>query len=584
MLNQILKQQLKNLPSKPGIYQFFSDTDKLLYVGKAKNLKNRVRSYFSNLSSLSPAKQQMMLVLDHLQYTIVNNETEALLLEANLIKQHLPPYNVVLKDDKSWLYVAINYQEPYPTVSLTRQTKQKKFWYYGPFASASSIRYSFNLFKKIFSLKTCPNTFDKPCFNWRLGRCLGHGQTLADKKYYLQQLEVFKKVLNQGAGKIINQLANEMKLASQNEQFEKAAKLRDQWLALKKLGNKQIIINAKNETFDVWGISSNTLGSVVSLLPIRQGSALDTQYFWLKASTNLNDQDKLENFLEQYYPQVTNKPKTTYSNYQLDINLLGLNCKVAKQGNKKKLVNLATKAATVHLEQSLASWQKKTDTAKDGLEQLKKILKLPNLPLRIEGYDISNIQGQMAVGSMVVLKNGLPEPKSYRKFQIKGLNTPNDFAMLSQVLVRRFTHNHDWPKPDLIMLDGGLGQLSTVARILKSYNLNYPIIALAKKQELIFTLHKTKPLKLSTTQPGLRLLQILRDEAHRFGITYYKSRHRSQTIKSAWDDLPGIGPKYKKLLKKEFASLQDLRQADDERLTKIIGLSRAQKLKKYLSQ
>ncbi len=584
MINKILEQQLKNLPNKPGVYQFFSVADKLLYVGKAKNLKNRVRSYFSNKQGLSPAKQQMVAQLDHLQYTIVNNETEALLLEANVIKQHQPPYNVILKDDKAWLYVAINYQEPYPTVSLVRQHNQKKFWYWGPFTSASSLRYSFNLFKKIFFLKTCPNSFDKPCFNWRLGRCLGHGQTAEDKNYYQIQLNNFKTVLNQGANKLIKEIEQAMIKASHQQQFEKAAKLRDQWRALKKLSNKQIITNTKNEKADVWGISTNHFGSVITLLPIRLGSLLDTQYFWLKPSPQLNDQDKLENFLEQYYPQTTAKPKIAYSNFKLTNNITGSTFKLPQQGTKKKLTNLANKAAAVHLEQSLASWQRKTDIAKTGLKQLQTILKLPMPPRRIEGYDISNIQGQMAVGALVVLKDGLPEPKSYRKFQIKGLNTPNDFAMLAQVLVRRFTHNHDWPKPDLIMLDGGLGQLNTVVRILKSYNIHYPIVALAKKQELIFTLNKVKPIKLAATQPGLKLLQILRDEAHRFGVSYYQTKHRAKNIKSAWDELPGIGPKYKKLLKKEFASVQDLRLAEEAKLTKILGNSRTQKIKDYFNQ
>jgi len=582
-MDNLLQKQLQEIPHNPGIYEFFNSKSGLLYVGKAKNLRHRVKSYFHTKASLSPAKQIMVSQIHHLQTTIVKNETEALLLEGSLIKQHQPLYNIVLKDDKSWLYFAIDYRDQFPRVSLERQFSNKKIKYFGPYPSANSARESFKILKKILGLKTCSNRPEKPCFESKLGRCWGHKLDKNSLTYYQQQLSKLEKILRGDTKDLLHELKHSMAQASQNHHYELAGRLRDQIKSLEKLIIKQNILSAKPENYDVFNLARSGDITVICRLPVRHGSLLDAEKMWLEQTKDLSDQDVLEDFLNQYYPQVADKVKQAFVPLTLtDKKIINIKLTTPHRGKKASLLRMAKAIAYNYLTQSATSWQKKETRAKLDLEELKNVLHLHQLPERIEGYDISNIQGKEAVGAMVVLTNGLLDNKQYRKFKIQGFTKPNDFAMLAQMLVRRFTNNHDWPKPNLIMLDGGAGQLSVVKHELDQYKINIPIIALAKQEELIYLPKQKLPLRLKNNSSALLLLQQLRDEAHRFGITFHRSLHKKSATKSIWDTLPGIGPKLKKKLKTTFGSWTKIQQASIEDITKIVGPHKAKLIKDYI--
>jgi excinuclease ABC subunit C len=585
MMTNILKRQLDSLPKRPGVYQFYNTANKLLYVGKAKNLRSRVRAYFGATTELSPAKKIMVNEIDHLVTTEVSNETEALLLERSLIKQHQPPYNIALKDDKSWLYLAIDHRQPYPNVQFVRRPKPvAHVKLFGPYVTGSYIKSLFPFFKKTLGLKTCSQPPDKPCFQASLGRCLGHNLGRGSKRIYAERLKRFEQLLSGRVKEVIDSLTQDMQRAAQARQFEKAAKLRDQLRALARLKERQIVAGSPRETFDVYGLARNTSSAAIARLPVRSGLLQASERFLLDHTKGLSDSEIIAGFLEQFAAEATDLPRQIYLPLRLKEKiLLKLNSAKPKRGNKKKLLALATQAAQNHLEQSAASWQRREAKAQAGLKQLQELLKLPHLPKRIEGYDISNLQGQHAVGALVVFTDGLPDNKSYRKFKIQAPAKPNDVLMLAEVIRRRFSKNQAWPKPDLIMLDGGAGQLTTIMKVFKQENIAIPLLALAKKEELIYLPNKKTPLRLPADSPALLLLESLRDEAHRFGITYFRSRHRKQAIKSAWDELPGIGPKLKRKLKATFGSFKNLRQANMADLTVVLGKKKAEIIKDFIS-
>ena len=579
----ILQRQLTQLPARPGVYELFNAAGKLLYVGKAKNLRSRVRSYFQAGAELSPAKQVMVQEVHHLQTTTVKNEPEALLLEGSLIKQHQPPYNVVLKDDKSWLYFAIDYRQPYPRIFLERRPTTRGVKYFGPYPAASTARDSLKFLKKILGLRTCTNPADKPCFESNFNRCLGHNLGPGSKARYRRQLKYFEQALRGQTKELVASLETAMAEAANQKRFEVAARLRDQKRALERLSVKQNVISPRPESYDVLGLGRTVGLAAVTRLPIRRGVLLDAEHFLLNHTAQLTKSEILNGFIEQYYPQVTERVKTIYlATISRDTKLPGTKLIAPERGQKRSLLRMAESGALNYLDQSAASWQRRTARAEAGLKELQYILKLPQPPRRIEGYDISNIQGVSAVGAMVVLTKGLPDPKQYRKFNITGLKGPNDFAMLAQVLTRRFTHNQDWPTPDLVMLDGGAGQLSTVKRALDQARVTIPLIALAKREELIYVPGRALPIKLPNDSSARLLLQELRDEAHRFGIIFYRSRHRKATVRSGWDELPGVGPVLKRKLKLVFGTLAALRQASAAQLDAAVGQKRAQVLREYL--
>lgn len=582
-MTSILKLQLQHLPSGPGVYQFFDSKDKLLYVGKAKSLQMRVRSYFQTEAQLSPAKQLMVQQTHHLATIEVTNETEALLLERSLIKQHRPPFNVDLKDDKSWLYISINYNEVYPEVELCRRPhKTTRLKLFGPYVSGTSIKSLFHFLKKTLGLKNCHQAPDKPCFQATLGRCLGHNLGKGSRQLYLKQLKYLEQILKGNTAEVKLKIQEEMRMAARKKLFEKAARLRDQWQALDKLTEKQTIVSQRPETFDIFALALSSARAAITRLPVRRGIMQEIDRFLLENTKGLSEEEIMTDFIEQYSAEATDLATRIYLPFKLKLTHNNRLYFVPQRGYKKKLLILAQKAAQNHLEQSAATWLRRQIRAQQGLKQLRDILGLKIEPSRIEGYDISNIQGREAVGAMVVLTNGLPDYKQYRKFKIHAAAKPNDVLMMAEVLRRRFTLNKDWPKPDLVMLDGGRPQLNIVQKTLTKAGVSIPLVALAKKEEILYVPWLNKPIKLPPDAPGLLLLESLRDEAHRFGLAYYRWRHRQKSLASAWNELPGVGPKLKKKLKSTFGSIENLYKTNEKDLAKVIGPTKARAIKLHM--
>ncbi len=582
-MTNVLQRQLQQLPAKPGVYRFFNEAGRLLYVGKAKSLKDRVRSYFHAGTELSPAKQLMVRGIHHVETSVMSNEDEALLLEATLIKQHQPPYNIDLKDDKNWMYFAIDRRESYPRVSLERKTGTRGVRYFGPYPSAGAARATLQLMKKTLGLRTCQNPPGRPCFAAGLGRCLGHDLGPGSRASYRKQLARFECVLKGEVREAVAELTKDMGAAAQTKQYERAARLRDQLRSLERLLIKQNVVSANRESFDLFAVARGSSSAAVAKLPVRKGALLETDRFLLEHTNGLTESEVLSGFLEQYYAQATDRPRRAYVSARLPEKRIGVTAlEVPQRGRKRQLLRLAHKTAESHLTQSAASWERREVRAQTGMKELQERLGLPALPQRVEGYDISNIQGKEAVGAMVVLTNGMPDPKHYRKFRIDGFGGSNDFAMLAHMVVRRFTKNRDWPRPDLVMLDGGAGQLSVVQKALRGARVQVPLVALAKREEQLYLPGRARPLKLPSNNSGLLLLMELRDEAHRFGITFYRSRHRKANVRSQWDELPGVGPVLKKKLKAAFGSLASLRKAQDKDVELIVGKERARSIRERL--
>ncbi len=521
-MTKLLVKQLSHLSLSPGVYEFYNSTGKLLYVGKAKSLKPRVLSYFRPKADLSPAKITMVDQITEIKTSVVDSENEALLLENNLIKAKQPPYNIVLKDDKNWLYISIDLQEKYPRVDLTRRRLNKSYKYYGPFTSAQAARSILYTLKKILGLRTCNNPPNKPCFDSKLGRCLGHDFYSNSQTIYKQKLNQLHDFLTGKGNELAVTLRQKMLTFSKSKNYEQAVIWRNQLQLLNKLLEKQKIIYNQKESFDVLNLATSKQQAAINILVIRRGLLISSDQMIVRHN-NLDPKEILLNFIEQYYPRVTLKPKIILSPFILKS---GFKTLMPARGKKKQLLKLALHNAQNYLRNSLASWQRKEQRSTSSLNKLKQVLKLKELPNRIEGYDISNIQGTNAVGSMAVATNGLIDKSQYRKFTIKTVPGANDVAMMAEILTRRFKAKNNWPRPHLIMLDGGKPQLNTVIRLFKKKKIKIPLVALAKREEILFTPNNTAGIKLQPNSPALQLLQELRDEAHRFGITFYRSKHR----------------------------------------------------------
>lgn len=520
----ISKKNLKNLPPHPGCYIFKDKNGKILYIGKAKNLKNRIKSYFNRKTDLSPAKQQMLAKIKHLDYISVRSEEEALLLEANLIKKHQPPYNIILKDDKNFLYIKIT-KGSFPLVTTSRKKTNDGSEYFGPYSSAATVRQNLKIIKRIYPFRSeRKNDF--------LFDVLDYKQDINAKEYQ-ETIKKIKKILNGKTENLERKLWVKMKTASQKQQYEQAAHLRDQINSLKKISAVQQAVLPQPENIDVinWVEFKNHI--YLALIKIRQGKLIDKLNFKMNNAHN-KPEDVILSFIKQHYLFLKDQPKIILTPYQINLSLpesttifkRKITIKKPLRGKFKKLLDLAKLNAEEFAKRSQASFLAARDT-ETALKNLQKKLSLKKKLKRIECFDISNIQGNYAVGSMVVFTNGLPDKSQYRKFSIKyNKGKINDFAMLAEIVIRRLKHS-DWPQADLIILDGGKGQLSTVEKSLNNNGLKHPaLIALAKKKEEIFLPGEKKPILLPPHTPEYFLVQRIRDEAHRFAITFYRNKHR----------------------------------------------------------
>ncbi len=587
---------LDKIPLKPGVYQFYDASGTLLYIGKAKRLRSRVASYFHESAQHSPSKQIMVGKIAGVSYIITSSETEALLLESSLIKRHQPPYNIDLKDDKNFLYIKITVGEKFPRVFTVRRVANDGAKYFGPYVSAFSVRQTLNTLRKLFPHRNFPKAPSKHQLEYTVKRypeLMGP----ADPTEYWHTINRIIQFLNGDYQEIVETLTKQMEEASARQQFERAALLRDKIEAIDRIMEKQKVISPHKENYDILSLARETARAAINLFSVRNGKLIAKQDFLLTNVADQTDGELLQTFIERFYSQHTHLPKIILVPVRLpDADLItksfGTKVVVPSRGAKRQYITLGTDNAVNYLEQQKASWEKNRRNIQQALLGFKELLKLDQPPHRIEIYDISNIQGTNAVGSMVVFTDGQPDKQWYRKFKIKTVQGANDFAMLTEVLKRRFNHapspptktgkakgGQGWPTPDLVILDGGKGQLNAV---LTNVAIPCPTIALAKQQEEIYLPGRKTPLHFPEDSQSLYLIQRMRDEAHRFAITFYRSRHGKGTTHSVLDDIPGVGPAMKKKLITAFGSTKHIRSQSGAALAEVVGPALAKSIKEYL--
>lgn len=563
----------ENLPKKPGVYIMRDANDEIIYIGKAKNLINRVRSYFREKLD-RPKTQILMSHFDSLEYIVTNSEKEALILEATLIKKHRPRYNVQLKDDKRYPYVKIT-NEKYPRLIITRNITKNGI-YYGPFTDVTSVKKTVKFLKSLFKIRTCRN-MDGPCLNSQIDLCYAPCSGEISKEEYDEIINKIDLFFQGKYSVIVKNLKKEMAEAAENEQFEKAAVLRDQIISIEEIMEKQFVDLVDDDLDqDVIAIAPNDNEVVVIIMPIRNGKIVGRDDFLMSGSQYESNSEILFAFIQQYYGFNRHIPKQILLNEPIDdtelleewlSDLRGnkVYIKVPMKGVKLRLVNMAQKNAEIIKHQKKAM--------ENSLIELKKYLKLDKLPRIIEGYDISNISGKFAVGSKVSFKDAKPNKKKYKRFKIETPG-PNDFAMMKELLTRRLKMIDTDEEPDLIVIDGGKGQLGMACEVLDELNLAHiPIIGLAKEFEEIYIPNSKRPIIIPKNNKALHLLQQVRDESHRFAITYHRKLRSDNISESSLDDIPGIGKKRKINILKEFGTMDKVKNASVEELAKIKGMN-----------
>lgn len=526
---------VSHLPLKPGVYQFFDAQGKLLYIGKASHLRSRVRSYFRVSTDLSPAKRFMVQQIADVKYTVVDNEPEALLLETTLIKKYKPPYNVVMKDDKNFQYIHIT-DETYPRIETVRKIPypRPRGKFFGPYTSGYAVRSTLALLRAVFRFCTTPPVerngqmvFPKrPCLDYHLGRCIGPCARAVSPEAYQQVFTQIERFFAGDYEEMQQTVREQMEDAAQKEQFERAAVLRDQWQSIQKLMVEQKVVSTKREHADFLSFARLGNTGAVNVFVVRKGMLLHQEIFFLKHIHGQSDHDVLSAFADQYYAGGVPKPPRVYLNTE------------TRRGRNRKLLEMGVTNADQALQRQQDEVEAREKRSLLAIQEVGKALGLDPAKLhRIETYDISHFQGKYKVGSMVVFINGVPKPSEYRKFKIKTVHGSNDFASLQEVLDRRLRHlperarsREPWPVPDLLVIDGGKGQLSSVKAVLDAMGVNIPVVSLAKQEEEIFIPDQSESIRLPRESAGLHLMQHMRDEAHRFAIGFYRSRHLKDLV------------------------------------------------------
>jgi len=605
LTSSLVTEQLRQLPTTPGVYLMKDAEGNILYVGKAANLHHRVRSYFSARQKLSPKLQRLVARVNELDFFVTGSEQEALILELNLIKRHHPRYNVLLKDDKTFPYLKIDLSEDWPRVYTTRRLEENGGRYFGPFASARSVRQTLKIIKELFPFRSCSKpitgTDSRPCLAYHIHRCLGPCIGAVSKEEYDEVIKQVILFLEGKQEKIVRELASKMKRASRALDFEKATLFRDQIEAINGVVEGQKIATTVRGEQDVIAFAEEKDQAYVQVFFIRHNKLTGRESFVLQGTRYEGPHQIMTGFIKQFYNSNPYIPPLILLQYPVeDMAVIKgwlqdkrggkVNIQVPRRGNKKQLVELVAENAQQGLAQLKIKQLSTPASLSAALGEIQRELNLPHPPSRIEGYDISNIQGKDAVGSMVVFDKGKPKPSHYRRFRIKTVSGADDYAMLREVLSRRFRRANQatdiWAiQPDLILIDGGRGQLNAARTIMNEVGVkSIPLASLAKENEEIFVPQKPKPIILPHSSPGLQLLQRLRDEAHRFAISYYQKIHKRETFTSTLDAIPGIGPKRKRALLRKFGSVQGMREASEEEIAAVSGMtcSAAKKLKELI--
>ncbi len=601
-----LEATLKGLPDRPGVYLMKDDRGDVVYVGKAQSLRNRVRSYWQKATPAGEIHRIRSVIdrVTEVEYTITDSVSEALLLESNLIKRFKPRFNVRLKDDKSYPYIKVTLGDDFPRVERTRKLPNDGSRYFGPYASATSVDESMNLVRRLFPFRTCTieikdgeRALQRPCLLYHIKKCQGPCIQAISKDDYRADIAQVELFLEGRQETLVTALQREMAAAAERTDYETAAALRDKIRAIERTMESQKMAAFARTELDLVGLARQDNQAAVQLFAIRAGKLVGRDVFLLEAMREASDDEVVASFIEQYYARATSIPREVYlptlSEDVADLEAFladrrggPVHLKLAQRGEKRELMALATRNAAETLAKEQARWLVDQGKTLAALEELAEALGLPGPPARIECYDISNFQGSESVGSMVVFEEGKPRSGEYRRFRIKTVEGPNDFASHQEVLRRRFRasrigqegseEERRWAMPDLVVIDGGRGQVAAAKVVLDELGLHdLAMVGLAKEREELFLPGRADPIVLAATSPALYLVQRLRDEAHRFAITYHRDLRAKRTVRSAFDDLPGVGPKRKRELLKVFGSIKRVREAPVEQIAAVPGIGRS---------
>lgn len=602
-----LKEKLKTLPDKPGVYMMKDASGSIIYVGKAIILKNRVRSYFQKRGQQESAKTRVLVSqITDLDWVITDSELEALILESNLIKKYRPPYNICMRDDKHYPYLCITLSEDFPRAILTRRMRKDKNRYFGPYPSSTAIKQTLDVIRRVFKLRPCnltlkPGVTQKPCLNYHMGHCSGPCAGLITQEEYAESVQQAILFLEGRQTHLIRELEKEMMLAAEAENYEKAARLRDQIRSINLILEKQRVFSTTMADQDVIALISEEEDACAQLFFIRNGKLMGQEHFILEGTTEEELPEATSQFIMRYYLDAPYFPKEILLPREIDEMKIieswlsdrkgqKVEILVPQRGQKKHIVQMAIDNAQEALKRFRVERKLQEEKSEEELLELQKALHLAKIPYRIEAYDISNTQGIESVGSMVVFESGRSKKSDYRRFKIKGMEEkPNDFAMMRQVLSRRFnrlteTRTEFGSTPDLLLIDGGKGQLGAVLNVMREMDVQIPIMGLAKKHEEIYLPGREHPILLPPDSGALHLLQRIRDEAHRFAITYHRGLRSKRALSSIFDDIDGIGERRRQTLMQHFGSLEAIRNASVEELAEAPTMNRkvASRVYEYL--
>ena len=603
------EEELKKLPGKPGVYIMRDAGDGILYVGKAVNLHNRVRSYFRDNIGRGPMIDKMVTLIARFEYIVTDSELEALVLENNLIKEHSPKYNTLLKDDKTYPYIKVTMGEEYPRILFSRQMKKDKSRYYGPYTSAAAVKDTIELLNKLFCLRTCNRSLprdigsDRPCLNYHIKQCMAPCQGYISREQYRQQLARAMEFLNGNYNKILRELEEKMKQAAESLDFEEAARYRDLHSSVKSVSQKQKITDSALDDKDVVALYRDDTDAVVQVFFVRDGKLIGREHYYMTHVSGAKKEAILEDFVKQFYAGTPFIPRELMLQYEITDNELvekwlsdrkgsRVRIRVPKIGSKEKLVELAAQNAKLILSQDKEKLKREEGRTIGAVKEIADWLGLDCVD-RMEAFDISNISGFENVGSMVVYEKGKPKRSDYRKFRIKTVAGPDDYACMKEVLTRRLLHGLEESReleardldqaygsftkfPDLLLMDGGRGQVNIALSVLEELQIHIPVCGMVKDDN-----HRTRGLyynnveiPIDTRSEGFKLITRIQDEAHRFAIEYHRSLRSKAQVKSRLDEIPGVGPARRKALMRHFKSLEEIRAATVEELIQVPEIHR----------
>ncbi len=603
----VIEDELKKVPTRPGVYIMRDKHDGILYVGKAINLRNRLRSYFRANIGRGPWIDRMVSLICRFEYIVTDSELEALVLENNLIKEHRPKYNTMLVDDKTYPYIKVTVGEEYPRVLFSREMKKDKAKYFGPYTSATAVKDTIELINRLYHLRTCNKVLprdmntDRPCLNYHIHQCMAPCQGYISKEDYARQVDDALDFLNGNYNKILKSLESQMQEAAEKMEYEEAAKLRDLYNSVKQVSQKQKITDSEGEDRDIIALAAEESDAVIQVFFVRGGRLIGREHFYMKNVDGQERGEVISCFLKQFYAGTPFIPREIMLQEEIEDRevieewLSGkrsqrMYIRIPKKGAKEKLVELAAKNAQLVLGQDKDRIKREEGRTIGAMKEIASLIGLPYI-CRVEAFDISNTSGFENVGSMVVYENGKPKRSDYRKFRMKTVSGPDDYACMKEVLTRRFTHGLEEAKqlsdkemeqeygsftrfPDLVLMDGGKGQVNIAQEVLEELHLSIPVCGMVKDDH-----HRTRGLyyqneeiEIDTHSEGFKLITRIQDEAHRFAIEYHRSLRSKEQVRSVLDEIPGVGPARRKALMKHFENIDAIKEADAQLLHTKAGI------------